>query len=106
VDDTKISHEDHKVVTCVITKIETKFGKMMVTRGKDHIFLGMNIIFHGDGTASIKMKDYIKEAITDFSDDITRTATTAAKKNLFDIDEDGEPLGTKARENFHRQHRG
>jgi hypothetical protein len=101
VDDTKISHADGKVVTSVIEKIEAKFGKMTVTRGKDHVFLGMNVIFHDDGTASIKMKDYIKEAIRDFSDDISRQATTPAKKNLFDIDEEGTPLGNEDRDNFH-----
>jgi hypothetical protein len=31
----------------------------------------MNITFHDDGTVSVKMKDYIKEAIADFGEDIT-----------------------------------
>jgi hypothetical protein len=66
VDDTKISHEDSKAVSHVIQKIEARFGEMAVTRGKEHVFLGMNISFHNDGTASIVMKDYIKEAIAHF----------------------------------------
>jgi hypothetical protein len=33
------------------------------------------------------MKDYIKEAIADFPEDIVRSAATPAKKNLFEIDE-------------------
>ena len=101
VDDTKISHENEKVVTQVITKIEAKFGKMTVTRGKVHVFLGMNITFHDDGTVSVKMKDYILEAIADFRDDIIRNATTPAKKNLFNIDMEGEPLNSGRRDNFH-----
>jgi hypothetical protein len=71
VDDTKISHVDNKVVSYVINKIEERFGEMTVTRGKEHLFLGMNIDFHKDGTATIKMKDYIKEAIADFGESIT-----------------------------------
>jgi hypothetical protein len=65
VNDNKISHMDGKVVLHVIEKIEAKFGKMTVTRGKEHVFLDMNIIFHENGTVSIKMKDYMKEAIAE-----------------------------------------
>ena len=36
VDDTKISHIDPKVVTSVITKIEERYGKMVVTRERKH----------------------------------------------------------------------
>ncbi len=101
VDDTKISHVDDKVVTTVIQRVEQKFGKMTVTRGKNHVFLGMNIDFHDDGTVSIKMKDYIKEAIADFGEDVTQEAVTPAKRELFDIDETSGPLTTKDRETFH-----
>ena len=101
VDDTKISHEDSKAVSHVIEKIEDRFGEMTVTRGKEHVFLGMNISFHDDGTASIKMKDYIKEAIIHIGEDITRSATTPAKKNLFEIKEDSVPLTDAGREIFH-----
>jgi hypothetical protein len=43
VDNTKISHTDEKVVSQVVERIERKFGKMTVTRGKKHVFLGMNM---------------------------------------------------------------
>ena len=67
VDDTKISHVDSIVVTKIIKAIEEKFGDMTVIRGKNnHVFLGIDIDFHADGTATIKMKEYIKEAISDF----------------------------------------
>jgi hypothetical protein len=101
VDDTKISHEDNKAVSHVIQKIEARFGEMAVTRGKEHVFLGMNITFHNDGTASIVMKDYIKEAIAHFGEDITRFATTPAKRNLFEIKENSGPLTDADREIFH-----
>ena len=81
-DDTKILHEDDKVVSQVIQKIEARFGEMTIAGGTEHVFLGMNISFHQDGTASIKMKEYIKEAIANFGDNITRSATTPAKRNL------------------------
>lgn len=101
VDDNKISHVDDKVVSNVIEKIEERFGKMTVTRGKEHVFLGMDISFHDDGTVKVIMKDDIKEAIEDFDDEVTRTAATPARKTLFEIDERSEPLGSAKKENFH-----
>jgi hypothetical protein len=47
----------------------------------------MNITFHDNGTVSVKMREYIKEAIMDFSEDITRSAATPVQKNLFDTNE-------------------
>ena len=42
----------------IIKKIESHFGKMTVTRGSDHVFLGMNIHYNKDaGTATIKMTE-------------------------------------------------
>jgi hypothetical protein len=77
----KISHMDSKVVSHMVEKIEVKFGKMTITREKRHAFLGMDIAFHANGTASINIKEYIKEATLEFGKDITRSATTPAKTN-------------------------
>jgi hypothetical protein len=38
VDDNKISHKDMETVKSVITKIESKFGKMSVTKGNEQDF--------------------------------------------------------------------
>ena len=38
-DDTKISHVDEQVVSEIISEIENRFGKMVVTRGKSHNFV-------------------------------------------------------------------
>jgi hypothetical protein len=71
----------------VINSIEEKIGKMTITRGKTHVFLGMDVGFNDNGTATIKMKEYLKEAIFDFGEDILKSATTPAKRDLFQIDE-------------------
>jgi hypothetical protein len=47
------------------------------------------------------LKDYIKEAIADFGESITRSATTPAKKNLFQIDEESGPLTNREKKTFH-----
>ncbi len=74
---------------------------MTVTRGKKHAFLGMDVNFCEDGTATIKMKDYIKESIAEFGESIVRTAATPARKDLFDINEKSGELTTAARKIFH-----
>jgi hypothetical protein len=62
----------------------------------------MNISFNEeDGTANIKMKDYIKEAIAEFGEDITRMATAPAKKDLFKIDEESKDLTDPEKEVSH-----
>jgi hypothetical protein len=64
----------------VIKNIEARFGETTVTRGTEHVFWGMNISFHHNGTASIKMNDYIKKAIAAFGKDITQSGTPPAKE--------------------------
>ncbi len=101
VDDTKISHKDDKVVTSVTDLIEERFGKMTVTRGRKHVFLGMDITFCNDGTATIKMKDDIKESIAEFGESIVRNAATPVRKDLFDTNEESGELTSAASKIFH-----
>jgi hypothetical protein len=101
VDDNKISHVDHNVVTEIIAKIEIRFGKVTVTRGKEHIFLGMKITLRADKTVKINMEDYVKEAIVDSLEDVSVGATTPAHKNLFDINPESTPLDKVKAERFH-----
>ena len=65
VDDNIITHVDPNQVTWVIDKIEEKFGKMVVSRGKSHDFLGMKLDFLEDKTVTVGMKEHIKGAIAD-----------------------------------------
>ena len=69
VDDNKISHVDPKVVDDIISKLESKFGKMSQTRGSQHDFLGMTMNFK-DKKVKIGMKKHILKAIDTFEDDI------------------------------------
>ena len=103
VDDNKISHVDPDVVTSIIEKIEEKFGKMTVTRGKVHTFLGMKITLQKDKTVMIvEMKEYIKDAIEDFAQDVSKHVATPAKKDLFEIDEKSPKLDKDEADHFHR----
>jgi len=102
VGDNKISHVYDTVVTDIIEKIEVKFGKMTVTRGKHHVFLGMDITFNdNDGIVTILTKKYLKEAIVDSGMDASKVAPTPAKKDLFTVDDGSEQLDKRQGEIFH-----
>ena len=83
VDDTKISHVDEQVVSKVISEIEDRFGKMVVTRGKSHNFVGMGVVFKDNGTVEIMMKDYINECFEAYGEPVNKSANTPAKHDLF-----------------------
>ncbi|GFH50261.1 hypothetical protein CTEN210_06737 [Chaetoceros tenuissimus] len=102
VDDNKISHKELAVVKDIISKLESKFGKMEVTHGDEHTFLGMKIKYNRKrGTVTINMKEYVLEAIEESGMDITRNANTPAKPNLYIIDENSELLNEDKKERFH-----
>ena len=87
VDDNKISHANPLVVSDIIARIEAKFGKMTVTRGKHHTFLGMNLSFTDDGTVTINMSDYVRATISDSGFNLSPGGvSTPAKKDLFELD--------------------
>ena len=66
VDDNNTWHMQSSVVDDVIKEIEDHFGKLMVTRGKEHVFVGMNIKFIDKGKVSILVKGYITESVEVF----------------------------------------
>ena len=43
VDDTKISYTYSKVVAMAIKETENRFGKFVISRGKEYTFVGMDI---------------------------------------------------------------
>ena len=87
VDDNKISHKDPKVVDWVIEHLEKKFDKMTVTRGREHNFVGMDIVLRDDGKFEVTMKEYLNESVEAFGENITKSARTPAKGDLFSEDE-------------------
>jgi len=76
VDDMKISHVNKDVVTQIIEDLEKKFGKMSVTRGCKHKFLGMNLYFENDHTVTVQMKDHLQESIDESGLNIMHEAAT------------------------------
>eukprot|EP00980_Cylindrotheca_fusiformis_P020899 scaffold7909_cov73-Cylindrotheca_fusiformis.AAC.1 len=66
---------------------------MTVTRGPKHTCIGMDIEFMKNGEVKILMKDYLTEAINDFTEDCSRRAVTpAANHLLFRVNKNAEKL--------------
>ena len=66
VGDNKVSHMEEKLVEYLINDLKNNFGELVVTRGKKHTFLDMNINITEDKTFKIDMKVQFLEAIEAF----------------------------------------
>ena len=101
VDDNIATHDSAAVLQQVAQTVEKEVGKITVTTGNEHNFLGMNIKFNQNGTVTIDMQDYVKETLTDFPDKLRRTAASPARPDLFHVD-NTSPVLTQERSNvFH-----
>ena len=103
VDDMKVSHVDSTVVSDIIAQIEARFGKMTVTRGTQHNFLGMDITFNQNATVTVDMSEYVADTLECSGIDLHgSTAPTPAKRTLFEIDDSSPLLDKEQAELFHR----
>jgi hypothetical protein len=104
VDDLKISHADHSIVTAIIETLNQCYGQLKpltVTRGKLHEYLGIQLDYSVLGKVAIRMQDYIRKVIEEAPDDMDGTTATPAAYNLFDVDKNGVPLSNYKAELFH-----
>ena len=124
VDDCKISHVSKRVVDQTIEWLRKDYesifedgsGRMKVSRGKVHKYLGMTLDFTTMGQVKISMLNYVKEIIEAWdkapqlkSDGFTTVLSKRGKKgkkcaapeDLFKIDEDATKLNTEMSTAFH-----
>jgi hypothetical protein len=98
VDDCKLSHKKPKTMDKMIEWLRQEYesvfedgsGKMTVSRGKLHTYLGMTLDYTSRGQVKITMLDFVDEIIAAFDKaDPTGsgTKTSAAPENLFKVDE-------------------
>ena len=101
VDDNKLSHKDPKVVTKILDEMESKFGKLTTTRGKEHTFLGMKLKIKKNKTFEVDMVDQVKETIQSFGEEVEGEVKSPAAKYLLNIPEEDEELDDERKERFH-----
>jgi hypothetical protein len=104
VDDCKLSHEDPDVVSNIIEWFKSKFGelgKLKVSRGNKHKFLGINLKFVKGDKVLVNMKPYVADMVDSSPTPITKVAATPATCNLFKVNEDSPLLDEKQASIFH-----
>mmetsp|Transcript_17391 Transcript_17391/g.36461 ORF Transcript_17391/g.36461 Transcript_17391/m.36461 type:complete len:230 (+) Transcript_17391:3553-4242(+) len=85
VDDIKISHLDPEEVSNLIDWFKCIYGKnVRVSRGTSHDYLGMMLLYPNN-QVRISMADYVKKVINGFIEDISGSASTPARENLFKV---------------------
>ena len=99
VDDLKISHVNPTVVTEVLKNLEKVYGKLSVTRGKIHNYLGMVLDFSDPAKVKIKMTDYVKKVVQEAEPKHKGNAVTPANNNLFVVNKNS-PLISKANSQY------
>lgn len=106
VDDLKISHMVVKEVDNFIQWLrdmyeEEEIGKIKVSRGKIHDYLGMTLDFSSEGEVKIKMVDYVKKMVEAFPEESELIATTPAALHLFEVRDDVKVLKESEAVIFH-----
>ena len=112
VDDCKLSHRKTKVMDNMIEFLRQEYesifedgtGKMTVSRGKVHKYLGMTLDYTVRGQVKISMFDYVEEILTAFAKAEPKgagTKSSAAPESLFKVDEDCEKLPASKAMEFH-----
>ena len=72
------------MVANVIKMLESKFGKMAISCGKKHDFLGIMPALHDKELMEIDTKENIKSTIQDFGEDEKlKVACALARSNFF-----------------------
>jgi hypothetical protein len=124
VDDCKLSHRDPKVLDETIEWLRQDYesifedgsGKMKVSRGKVHKYLGMTLDYSTPGECKITMIDYVDEILAAWEkveplideegfekvqSKARKTKTSAAPENLFKVDDDCKKLNSTKATAFH-----
>ena len=112
VNDCKLSHHESKVNDRIIEWLHQEYesifedgsGKMTVSRGKVHMYLGMTLDYTVHGQVKISMFDYVEEILTTFNKvehNRAGTRISAAPDNLFKVNKDCEKLKPNKAVEFH-----
>lgn len=112
VDDLKASHVKSRIMDRIIKYLRQEYetifedgsGKMVVSRGKIHKYLGMTLDYSVRGQVKISMFEYIDEILAAFDKAEPKgggTKSTAAPENLFTVNEDCEKISQAKVVQFH-----
>ena len=86
VDDLKVSHIDPEEITKFGNWLSTTYRvSIAIHQGKVHDYLGMIFNFIEKGKVVINMIEYIKNIISNFTEEITAVRTSPVADHLFAV---------------------
>lgn len=94
-DDFIITHKEPVVNDTFIRFFNEKYGKITkvsVHRGLKHYYLGMTLDFSQTGNVKVLMAEYVNRMVEEASENFSGVGQTPATNQIFDIDEDAQPL--------------
>ena len=104
-DDLKISHKDPSVVNDVIADINAiyrEIQEIIIKRGKQYEYLGMDLNLETDGKVIVNMKKYTNDMLQELPKDMDGVSATPAAKHLFEVnDENPKYLDSERKQIFH-----
>ena len=98
------SHDDPQVITDFFEWIDKKYGamgKVKMTRGKTHDYLGMTLDFSISGKVIIDMKKYVDTMISTYPELPQAKVASPWTDNLFKVDDGSPRLNKGEAEQFH-----
>ena len=102
----KVSYKDDKEIEKFIKWIKDNYedqdiGKVKISHGKVHNYLGIRLDFSSPREVKIDMIDYIEKMVEDFPEKTTTVVSTPAATHLFEVRDDVKKLDDERAEQFH-----
>ena len=101
VDDNKVSHIDDSVNSMIADKIEDKFGKIFLTRGNNHTFIGMGIDFIGEKIVALTTPHHGHKDLEDLVKNTKVNVVNPATSKLFTITDEAKEINEKRKDHYH-----
>ena len=101
VDDNVATHDSSTVLREVAGMVAREVGNITITTGNKHNFLGMDIVFHDNGTLTVDMSEYVVEALQAFPDKLRKAVASPARPDLFYFDYSSPRLSNHKSDLFH-----
>jgi len=106
VDDNLLAHVDAEVVDSVINSIEKEFPGLMVQKGNELDFLGIEINLRDDGKVNVGAVKFLRKTVQELEEEIgsplTKKYSTPAGKWLFNVDEKAKSLNEEQSDIFRK----
>ena len=104
VDDVKASHVSQKALDSFADWVQQLYGKysaVKVTRGKEHDYLAMKLIYTDDKGMIVDMRKYLDDMFEEFPVQLTGKTKSPANDNLFRVMPGASPLTKEKAVVFH-----